>query len=128
MQYSQKNLLLKKFWKIWSVDYLNSLPKLVPAFDDKGFLTKGSLVLVQDENLPRIRWPVGTVIEVYPGLDGKIRSAKVKTARSVIERPVQRLCSLESNRNLQSDEEAPSDKGVNPGVLSENPVSQAEKQ
>ena len=84
IKYGVKVKALSKFWKIWSTDYLRNLPKLVPQFKDQGTLIIGSLVPVQDENLPKVEWPVGRVLETYPGPDGLIRSVKVKTARKTI--------------------------------------------
>lgn len=55
----------------------------------------GEIVLIGDDNVKRIRWPLGIIQEVYPGKDGFSRVAKVKTASGMLIRPFQRLYPLE---------------------------------
>ena len=43
----------------------------------------------------RSNWPVAQVLEVYPGQDGVVRSAKVKLPNSELFHPSQKLCLLE---------------------------------
>ena len=54
------------------------------------------IVLVADENLPRGQWPLGRVIESFPDDKGHVRSVKVRFGRSVRDRPIHKLISLES--------------------------------
>ena len=42
----------------------------------------GDLVVIPDKNLSRANWPLGTIIEIFPGSD-VIRVAKVKTSQGV---------------------------------------------
>ena len=55
----------------------------------------GDRQVVIDDNLPRGRWPLARVMRTFPGRDGKVRVAEVKTATGVYTRPVVRLCPLE---------------------------------
>ena len=41
------------------------------------------------------QWPLGRVIEVYPGNDGHVRSAKLQVGEKQHVRPLVKLCSLE---------------------------------
>jgi len=59
-------------------------------------LATGDVVLIVDENSPRCLWPLGHVVKTYPGKDGLVRTVQVKTARSLLVRPVDKLCLLES--------------------------------
>ena len=54
----------------------------------------GDIVLVGSDH-KRIDWPLGQVIELLPGKDGNVRLVRVKTAQSVLLRPIQRLYPLE---------------------------------
>ena len=56
------------------------------------------MVLVVDERLPRGRWPLGIVVEVYPDRAGHTRSVKVRTAESQFVRPIHKLCFLEADQ------------------------------
>ena len=40
------------------------------------------------------KWPLGKIIEVYPGQDGLIRVVSVKTASGVYKRPVNKVALL----------------------------------
>ena len=86
---------LDRFWTVWSNDYLRNLPPTVPKFQRRGQLSQGSVVLVREENLPRMRWPIGGVVKLHPGRDGLIRAVDVKTKKGVYTRAVQRLHDLE---------------------------------
>ena len=41
-------------------------------------LKEDDVVLVLDPKLPRRQWPLGHIIETYPGRDGNTRVAKVQ--------------------------------------------------
>lgn len=86
---------LRKFWSVWSRDYLRDLPLAVRRFRQHGKLVEGSVVLLQDENQPRLRWEMGVVTRLFPGRDGVPRSAEVRTCRGRKTRAVQRLHDLE---------------------------------
>ena len=68
------------------------------AKDDKtrvANLKVGEIVLVSSENKKRIEWPMGRILEIFPGKDGKIRLVKVKVRDGEMLRPVQRVYPLE---------------------------------
>ncbi|KAK3889709.1 hypothetical protein Pcinc_006275 [Petrolisthes cinctipes] len=86
---------LDKFWELWSNDYIRNLPPTVKGFQQKCKLKEGSLVLIKEDNIPRMSWPCGIVLEVFPGKDGLIRGVTIKTAKGIIQRPIQKLHDLE---------------------------------
>ena len=47
------------------------------------------------EGYRRGQWPVGRVTEVYPGIDGLVRSVQVRCATGFKVRPVNKLALLE---------------------------------
>ena len=53
-------------------------------------------VIIVDEQSPRNLWPIGRVSEVFPDDSGFVRRVKVMTKKSTLERPVSKLCLLES--------------------------------
>ena len=55
----------------------------------------GEVVLIVSPDTPRGQWPLGRVIEVHPGEDGRVRVAKIQVGRNVITRSVSKLCPLE---------------------------------
>jgi hypothetical protein len=92
-----------EFWTRWLKHYLPTISIRSKWFDDKKPLSVGKLVLVVDDSLKRGEWKRGIVQEVYPGRDGKIRTATVKTAKGTYLRPVSKLavinCDLETKEN-----------------------------
>jgi len=59
----------------------------------------GDIVLVGSDNKKRYQWPLGRIIEVMAGKDGKCRVARVKTNSGIYIRPMQRLYPLEIPAN-----------------------------
>ncbi|GFU39507.1 integrase catalytic domain-containing protein [Trichonephila clavipes] len=55
----------------------------------------GEIVLIENPNKKRLYWPLGKVIELIPGRDGKVRTLKLRCINSEIFRPIQRVFPLE---------------------------------
>ncbi|XP_066956312.1 uncharacterized protein [Macrobrachium rosenbergii] len=105
MRETARQRQLDKFWEIWSSDYIRNLPGAIKGFVSKCNVKKGSVVLVKEDNVRRLSWPLGVIIEVYPGKDGVIRSVDVKTSKGIINRPVQKLHDLEISNVLDTEAE-----------------------
>jgi hypothetical protein len=59
----------------------------------------GDVVLLLQENTPRSSSPLARVIEVHRNRsDGHVRSVKLKTATSVLERPICKIVVLEGTQ------------------------------
>ena len=87
---------LNRFWSVWQNEYLRTLPLSVRKFRSEGHLKVGSVVLIKDEQTPRMKWVIGVVTKLYPGRDGVARSAEVRTRGGQLRtRAVQRLCDME---------------------------------
>ncbi|XP_076383571.1 uncharacterized protein LOC143260874 [Megalopta genalis] len=83
------------FWTRWHKEYLNELSirsKWKSGASDA--IKVDMLVLLRDETLPAMRWPLGRVMEIHPGHDGVVRVATIKTANGVYKRSVKKLCPL----------------------------------
>ncbi|UYV80932.1 hypothetical protein LAZ67_19002211 [Cordylochernes scorpioides] len=55
----------------------------------------GDMVLIGQESLKRLHWPLARIIQLYPGKDGLVRVAKMKTSSGDKIRPIQKLYNLE---------------------------------
>ena len=53
------------------------------------------IVLTAERNVPRGKWNIARVLEVFTGRDGHVRSAKVKTTYGIYIRPIVKMCLLE---------------------------------
>ena len=86
------------FWKRWLKEYLPTLQERAKWTKPRRCLAMGDLVLIADENVPRGKWPLGRVIDVFHGNDGYVRSARVQTSSTILTRPVTKLCFLEGEK------------------------------
>ncbi|GFY33116.1 integrase catalytic domain-containing protein [Trichonephila clavipes] len=63
----------------------------------------GDIVLIGDNDVKRINWPMAKIIKSFPGKDGRIRVVEVKTPSGNFIRPIQKLYPLEVNLPEASD-------------------------
>ena len=82
------------FWKKWCSEYLTLQQQRTKWAVSKPNIQSGSMVLVRDENLPPLKWPLGRVVEAICGEDGVVRVATVRTAAGIVKRAVAKLCVL----------------------------------
>lgn len=86
--------LISRVWSRWLREYLpmlNTRPKWTEVVND---LKKGDIVLVLEQNLPRGKWPLGRIVETYPGKDGHSRVVKVQCGEKTVVRPIHKLLPL----------------------------------
>ncbi|UYV70967.1 hypothetical protein LAZ67_8001269 [Cordylochernes scorpioides] len=67
-------------------------------------IKEGNVVLMEVDNKKRTEWPIGVIEKTYPGKDGIVRVAMIKTKRRNFLRPVQRLFFLESSENHSKED------------------------
>jgi hypothetical protein len=94
--------VIDRFWDIWSTDYIRNLPPWKGS-SSVSEVEVGSVVLIQEDNQPRLKWLFGVITELFPGKDGVIRAVKLKTATGELTRPVSRLHNLELVSGSPSD-------------------------
>ena len=96
--------VLNRFWRRWRSEYLNELREshryMAKKVSHPLHITKGDVVIVHDEALPRGLWKLGQIQEVFIGRDGLPRSALVRVAtrdrqHTLLKRPLQLLYPLE---------------------------------
>ncbi|XP_076285569.1 uncharacterized protein LOC143218324 [Lasioglossum baleicum] len=79
------------FWRRWLKEYL---PGLIPRSkwcNTEKSLKNGDVVLIAEQQAPRNLWKIGEIVEVYPGSDGVVRIAKVRTVQGEFVRPTRKL-------------------------------------
>lgn len=86
--------LQQHFWSRWAKEYICELQNRVKWKTSKGELKAGTMVLIQDDKLPPLKWSLGRIIEVHPGKDGVARVATIKTKCGVIKRTFAKICPL----------------------------------
>ena len=85
---------LSRFWKVWSAEYIRSLPSC-KGTAKPGIFKPGSLVLLEEGGTPRLEWPLGVVEQVLPSRDGLVRTVQVRTKKGKYIRSVPRIRPLE---------------------------------
>jgi hypothetical protein len=83
------------FWRVWSSEYIRNVPAAFQKFRKEGNLEVGSVVLIREDGLPRMKWHVGVVEKLHEGKDGIPRAADIRTSKGHRTRAVQRLYNLE---------------------------------
>jgi hypothetical protein len=86
--------LVNQVWSRWLKKYLptlNKRPKWTEIVND---MKKDDVVHALESNLPRGRWPLGRIIETYPGKDGHTRVAKFQCGARTLVRPIHKLVPL----------------------------------
>ncbi|XP_029176084.1 uncharacterized protein LOC114944355 [Nylanderia fulva] len=86
--------LHEQFWHTWSHDYLHSLQQRSKWRDSKQNLAINDFVLIKNNVLPPAKWNLGRIVQVHPGADGLVRVVTVRTATSLLQRPITQLCKL----------------------------------
>ncbi|XP_073967153.1 uncharacterized protein [Choristoneura fumiferana] len=93
----QKVLRLSEhFWGRWLKEYLPSLRPKKSTGSQHENLKVDDVVLVVDPDMPRGVWPMGRIVEVFPGRDGIVRIADVATKGGTLRRPVRKLARLQT--------------------------------
>lgn len=72
------------FWQRWAKEYFHTLLQANKWHQSRRNFQVNDLVLLKDELHPSAKWPLGRIVEVITGLDGLIRTAKIRTVSSVL--------------------------------------------
>lgn len=91
--------LADHFWRRWVKEYRPSLAPRPSTHQQVVKLHTGDVVLIADSSMPRGTWPRGVITSLFPGPDGHVRAAIVRTKAGELRRPVSRLILLCSTIN-----------------------------
>jgi hypothetical protein len=101
-RWRQVQYLADQFWRRWTRDYLPLLQQRSKWNIPHRNFTTGDIVLLIDEQTVRNSWPLGKVLDVYPGKDGLVRKLKVKTSTATLERPIDKCVLLEAVSSVET--------------------------
>ncbi|XP_072934096.1 uncharacterized protein [Epargyreus clarus] len=93
-RYKRVELLKQHFWSRFNQEYVSLLQQKTKWAAASGDLQQGSLVLVKDKALPPLLWLLGRVENIYPGSDGVVRVADIKTRKGTLRRAFNNICPL----------------------------------
>lgn len=110
IKYRQR--LREELRRRFRVEYLGQLTRGKGPKASGQTVVEGDLVFVGNDNSKRLDWPLGRILQLFPGKDGESRVAKVKTGSGHVIRPIQRLYPLEMSpveaAHIASDRISPS--------------------
>ena len=86
--------MVQHFWKRWAQEYLQQLQALNKWRNVSPNLLPGDIVVIREDHTFTCQWPLAKVITTYPGQDGLVRVALVKTATTTLKRPIAKLALL----------------------------------
>ncbi|XP_055644494.1 uncharacterized protein LOC129780350 [Toxorhynchites rutilus septentrionalis] len=96
----------QRIWSRWAPEYLQQFQSRVTRSKPPVTIKPGAVVVIKDDNLPPIQWPLGRITKVHPGKDGVVRVVTLKTASSeAIVRPVAKIALLPTAENHHPDPE-----------------------
>ncbi|XP_047985751.1 uncharacterized protein LOC125225979 [Leguminivora glycinivorella] len=95
-QWKMAQALADHFWRRWTKEYFPLLAPRKSSHDGGRQLQPGDVVIVAEPNGPRSVWPRGVVETTYPGPDGRVRSADIRTRHGTLRRPSCRLAVIAS--------------------------------
>nr|XP_057925588.1 uncharacterized protein LOC131127575 isoform X1 [Doryrhamphus excisus]XP_057925589.1 uncharacterized protein LOC131127575 isoform X1 [Doryrhamphus excisus] len=93
-RWKQVQYMAELFWKRWLSEYLPLMQERQKWTRPRRSLTTGDIVLVADAAAPRGSWMMGKVLDVKSDAKGLVRSVRLQTKTSILERPVTKLCLL----------------------------------
>ncbi|XP_041932487.1 uncharacterized protein LOC121695553 [Alosa sapidissima] len=93
-RWKQIQYMAELFWKRWISEYLPLMQQRQKWTVRRRNLIPGYVVLVADATAPRGSWMMGKVLDVRSDVNGCVRSVRLQTKTSILERPVTKLCLL----------------------------------
>ena len=87
--------LVRHFWHRWLHEWIPSLSVRKKWRREQVCQRVGDVVIVMSPDTPRGKWPLGRIVRVFPGKDSKVRVVDVQVGKTVLRRPIVKLCPLE---------------------------------
>ncbi len=96
-KWKQVQALRSMFWSRWTKEYLPLLNERNKSTEKGANLKVGQLVLVQDDNVKRNKWPLARITRTMPGSDGVVRVVEIVNRSGTYTRPVSKVFVLEDD-------------------------------
>jgi len=93
-RWKQVDKVRQDFWKRWSHDYLQELQNRSKWTRKQKTVAVGDLVVIKEDNMPPLQWPLGRILTVHTGKDGAVRIVSIRTSAGECTRAIHRLAVL----------------------------------
>ena len=99
---SPDKLPLLKRWTLFQAIILEALVQRIPTTATEAYkvedasrhLKSDDLILIKEDSLVSTHWQTGQILQTFPGQDGKVRVATVRTTAGVYKWPITKLVLL----------------------------------
>ena len=102
-RHQQVRRMVNEWWRLWLLHFAPNLQCRSKWYKIRENLSVGDIVLIIDASIIRSKWNMAVVEETYPGDDGLVRSAKVRSTLGVYARPITKLCLLLSKAEIDEN-------------------------
>ncbi|XP_071139321.1 uncharacterized protein [Mytilus edulis] len=82
-QWKRVQYLSNVFWKRWRVEYLQTLQCRQKWTQERENIQEGDVVLLKDNQVNRLSWPMGIVTKTFPSADNLVRKVEIRIVRTV---------------------------------------------
>ena len=93
-RWAQAQYLADQFWRRWTREYFPQICQLQKWQQKQRILAPNDIVLIVNNSLLHSKWAMGRILETFPNKSGLIRSVSIKTQKSVLTRPISKLCQI----------------------------------
>lgn len=94
-RWKQVQYMSDLFWKRWLKEYLPSLQERQKWNRVGRNFIPGDIVMLMDNMAPRSSWITARVLDTIPDKNGLVRTVRIKTKTSVLDRPITKVCLLQ---------------------------------
>ena len=91
-RWRQVQELMEHLWHRWMKEWIPTLHPRSKWRRELPDIKPGDVVIVVAPDTPRGKWPLGRVIEVFPGRDSHVRVVQLRTGNRIIMRPITKVC------------------------------------
>ncbi|XP_055589862.1 uncharacterized protein LOC129742041 [Uranotaenia lowii] len=94
---------VQQFWHQWKREYLQELQKESRRTIPNTEFQVGRMVVIVDDFLAPVKWPLGRIIKTIPGKDGLPRVVQLRTSKGITERAITKICMLPYESEMQPE-------------------------
>ena len=87
--------LARHVWHRWLWEKIPGLSARKKWCSHQVDMKVGDVVIVMYPDTPREKWPLGRIVQLFSGKDNEVTVANVQVGKSVLRRPIVKLCSSE---------------------------------
>ncbi|KAK7877121.1 hypothetical protein WMY93_032173 [Mugilogobius chulae] len=94
-RWKQVQYMSDLFWKRWLKEYLPSLQERQKWNRVRRNFIPGDIVMLVDDMAPRNSWITARVLDTVSDKNGLVRTVRIKTKTSILDRPITKVCLLQ---------------------------------